>query len=406
MIELSRRSRLHRWPVLVAVATGFALGGVAGYEPAMATPVVKPSAAALPTTPPVAGTAPAAAPSTSAANAAAEAAKAAAEAAERKLEIDTARARCTALLATITAVAIAREPIEDGSCGDLAPVELVSVGKNPAVAVSPPAILNCDMAVAIHNWMKFDVQPLARKHMGKDVVKLETMSSYSCRNAYGRTMSKLSEHGKANALDIRGFVTSAGQPAYVLTEWGMTSGEIRAAAAAAEKEQNARMLAEKAQAEARTRALAAAKSAAPPREGATGNPIANAGTLVDGLPKPGITFGNEGPRQPTNYGLTQPNRLGGPKPVEKTSADSKTGGKAAPGAILSKAAAAPAAATSAGRSPADQNLATATSLFLRAVHESACKRFSTTLGPETNAAHRNHFHIDLAQRNTAKKICE
>ena len=312
------------------------------------------------------------------------------------MEIDTARARCTAILAKINAVTIAKDPIEDGSCGDLAPVELISVGKSPAVAVVPPAVLNCDMVVAIHDWMKADVQPLAKKHLGKDVVKLETMSSYSCRNAYGRTLSKLSEHGKANALDIRGFVTASGGPAYVLTDWGMTSGEIRAAAAAAEKEQ-ARILAEKAQAEARTRAVAAAKAATPTQQAnQTGNPLANAGTLIEGLPKPSIGF--DSGRQPTGLGLAPPSRLGGPKPAEKADKAEKDK-KATPNAIPSKAAAAVA-------TPASQNVATANSIFLRAVHDSACQRFSTTLGPETNAAHRNHFHIDLAHRNSNKKICE
>ncbi len=33
--------------------------------------------------------------------------------------------------------------------------------------------------------------------------------------------------------------------------------------------------------------------------------------------------------------------------------------------------------------------------FLRAVHSSACKRFGTTLGPAYNAAHRDHFHLEL-----------
>jgi hypothetical protein len=32
--------------------------------------------------------------------------------------------------------------------------------------------------------------------------------------------------------------------------------------------------------------------------------------------------------------------------------------------------------------------------FLRVVHGSACKRFGTTLGPEYNAAHRNHLHLE------------
>lgn len=33
--------------------------------------------------------------------------------------------------------------------------------------------------------------------------------------------------------------------------------------------------------------------------------------------------------------------------------------------------------------------------FLRAVHSSGCKRFRTVLGPEYNAAHANHFHMDM-----------
>ncbi len=32
--------------------------------------------------------------------------------------------------------------------------------------------------------------------------------------------------------------------------------------------------------------------------------------------------------------------------------------------------------------------------FLRIVHKSACKRFGTVLGPEYNAAHRDHFHLE------------
>jgi len=32
--------------------------------------------------------------------------------------------------------------------------------------------------------------------------------------------------------------------------------------------------------------------------------------------------------------------------------------------------------------------------FLRVVHASACKRFGTTLGPDYNPAHANHFHLE------------
>ncbi|MDE1166017.1 MAG: extensin family protein [Pseudomonas sp.] len=33
--------------------------------------------------------------------------------------------------------------------------------------------------------------------------------------------------------------------------------------------------------------------------------------------------------------------------------------------------------------------------FLQAVHQGACGSFNTVLGPQYNAAHRNHFHVDM-----------
>jgi hypothetical protein len=43
----------------------------------------------------------------------------------------------------------------------------------------------------------------------------------------------------------------------------------------------------------------------------------------------------------------------------------------------------------------------ATREFLRVVHASACKRFGTVLGPEYNAAHEDHFHLE----GTGAKFC-
>ncbi len=40
----------------------------------------------------------------------------------------------------------------------------------------------------------------------------------------------------------------------------------------------------------------------------------------------------------------------------------------------------------------------ATQRFLKTVHASACKRFSTVLSPNYNAAHRDHFHFDMGGR--------
>lgn len=47
---------------------------------------------------------------------------------------------------------------------------------------------------------------------------------------------------------------------------------------------------------------------------------------------------------------------------------------------------------------ADPGLSGREALFLRRVHETACGKFGTVLGPEANEAHRDHLHLDLAAR--------
>ena len=43
--------------------------------------------------------------------------------------------------------------------------------------------------------------------------------------------------------------------------------------------------------------------------------------------------------------------------------------------------------------------------FLRRLHAGACQRFTTVLGPDANAEHRNHFHLDLAIRRNQSHYC-
>jgi hypothetical protein len=42
--------------------------------------------------------------------------------------------------------------------------------------------------------------------------------------------------------------------------------------------------------------------------------------------------------------------------------------------------------------------------FLRQVHDGACEIFGTTLGPEANEAHKNHFHLDMKERR--RPLCD
>ena len=130
-----------------------------------------------------------------------------------------AKAQCTTILKRIKAVAIPEAPIREGSCGAPAPIELISIGKNPEIALSPPATVTCDFAEALHTWMKGGHRPPREEHLGADVITIEVMSSYSCRAAMA-ARATAQRTCLAKALDIRGFVTATGKTAYVLEDWG------------------------------------------------------------------------------------------------------------------------------------------------------------------------------------------
>lgn len=315
-------------------------------------------------------------------------------------DIAAAKSRCDAILKKISAIAIPEAPIKQGSCGAPAPIQLISIGKNPQVSISPPAVVTCELAEALSLWLEKDLQPLARTYFNSEIIKIESMSSYSCRNAYGRKGGRLSEHGVANALDIRGFVTANAEQTYVLEDWGKPQREIIAEIAAAKAEEQ-RIAALKAAAEKAAQANQQSSKGAPAKmtppsatassEGAPAAGIARR-TITDGIPKITVTIpGGAAPQKDNggsgDFSFAEPDRLGGPK------ADAK---------VPAAAAASPALkiAKSKIASKADRKRE-----FLHASHRSACSIFGTTLGPEANAAHRNHFHVDMAYRRVTK-ICD
>ena len=54
------------------------------------------------------------------------------------------------------------------------------------------------------------------------------------------------------------------------------------------------------------------------------------------------------------------------------------------------------------------NIASPESHFLKAIHREACAYFTTVLGPNANAAHHDHLHLDLGKhgRSGTYRICE
>lgn len=48
----------------------------------------------------------------------------------------------------------------------------------------------------------------------------------------------------------------------------------------------------------------------------------------------------------------------------------------------------------------------AMSAFLHEAHDDACDIFGTVLGPDTNDAHHDHFHLDMKARKQKRALCE
>ena len=134
-----------------------------------------------------------------------------------RLEID--KRQCLSVLA---GSAVAYTPVPDRATSE-------GCGFDNAVDVARSSLsfntgfrATCPLAVA---WAMFEthaLQPAAKRHLGQEVVRVEHLGTYSCRNLYHRDSGRRSEHATANAIDIAGFVLADGRQVTLSKDW---SGE-------------------------------------------------------------------------------------------------------------------------------------------------------------------------------------
>jgi hypothetical protein len=110
------------------------------------------------------------------------------------------RLRLTADLATAPSLPPITGP---GECEapDVVRLEAVVLLDRSRVAITPPAILRCTMAEAVAGWVREEAAPRALD-LGSSLKAVENLTSFDCRGRNGISGAKVSEHGKANALDI------------------------------------------------------------------------------------------------------------------------------------------------------------------------------------------------------------
>ncbi len=99
-----------------------------------------------------------------------------------------------------------------GGCGgeDLVRLEAIVLPDKHKVPVKPAAILRCKMATAVADWIRSDMVPIAAK-LGSTVSDLDNFDSFECRGRNRVAGAQLSEHGRANALDVRAIKLANGK---------------------------------------------------------------------------------------------------------------------------------------------------------------------------------------------------
>ena len=99
---------------------------------------------------------------------------------------------------------LAGEPSGPARCGapDAVLLQRIILEDHTQVAVEPPATMRCEMAEAVTDFVREELAPAAAA-MGSPLSAIENYDSYSCRGRNRVAGAKLSEHGLANALDIR-----------------------------------------------------------------------------------------------------------------------------------------------------------------------------------------------------------
>ncbi len=122
---------------------------------------------------------------------------------------------CMARLATYD---IEFEPVPDGGSSSCPIRGAVKVSRVGQAKLSTPAVMTCALAEQLSAFEGIFVQPAAERTLHSPVVILHHYGTYACRRATGKR-SRMSEHARANAIDIGVFETASGERVSVTRNW-------------------------------------------------------------------------------------------------------------------------------------------------------------------------------------------
>jgi hypothetical protein len=119
---------------------------------------------------------------------------------------------CDQRLATIAKIETMPRLIGPGPCGgaDMVRMRSVLLADGKRVALQPSPYLRCPMAEQFAGWIRETAAPQVAA-IGEALRRVETYDDYECRLRNRLRSGKISEHAKANAIDVRGFTLAGGR---------------------------------------------------------------------------------------------------------------------------------------------------------------------------------------------------
>lgn len=109
---------------------------------------------------------------------------------------------------------VAAIPVSTGPCAVENPVEVTGT----AVAWNQPAVMSCALADRLDQFLVEAAEPLARRYLTTDIVRLDHLGAYSCRRVEGMA-GRWSEHAAGRAIDVSGFLMKSGERVTVERDW-------------------------------------------------------------------------------------------------------------------------------------------------------------------------------------------
>jgi hypothetical protein len=126
-------------------------------------------------------------------------------------ESDTTPSPCQLRLAKLAIFNPSPSITGPGECmaTDVVSVDAVILPDKHRAAFSPSVRLRCPMAEAVARWIAGEVAP-AIAVLGTSLQSTEALGSFECRPRNSIPGGQISEHGRANALDVRSFKLANG----------------------------------------------------------------------------------------------------------------------------------------------------------------------------------------------------